>query len=249
MKKHPLVVAAVTLAVVLTGCVSPYDGSPDRTGTGALTGGAIGAGSGALIGSASGHAGEGALIGAAAGLIAGGLIGHSMDQEEQTRLRAQAPQTYARVEQRQPLSVADVKALAQARINDDVIISQIRNSRTVYRLSSADIIDLHNSGVSDKVIDYMINTAGSGGGAQVAPAPQPEVVYVPQPPPPPRVETVVMAPGPGYVWIGGEWMWNGGWVWTGGHWGYPPYPHSVWVGGNWNHGPRGWHRSPGHWRH
>ena len=33
---------------------------------------------------------------------------------------------------------------------DEVIISQIRNTRTVYRLVAADIIDLHNFGVSEE---------------------------------------------------------------------------------------------------
>jgi hypothetical protein len=37
----------------------------------------------------------------------------------------------------------------------------IRNSRTVYRLTTAEIIDLKESGVSNKVIDFMINTASS----------------------------------------------------------------------------------------
>ena len=57
------------------------------------------------------------MIGAAVGLLSGGLIGHSMDQEEQARLKTQAPVTYERVEQRQPLSLADVKALAKAGIS------------------------------------------------------------------------------------------------------------------------------------
>ena len=91
-----------------------------------------------------------------------------MDQDQQARLRAQSPQTYVRVDQGQPLGVADVKALAGAGISDDVIISQIRNSRTVYHLSAADIIDLHNSGVSDRVVNYMINTPTTAGAAAPA---------------------------------------------------------------------------------
>ena len=248
MKTYIVVLMLGVLALALTGCETPY-GTPDRTGTGALAGGGIGAASGALIGSASGSAGEGALIGGAVGAIAGGLIGHSMDMDEQARLRAQAPQTYVRVEQGQPLSVADVKALAQARLSDDVIISQIRNSRTVYHLGVSDIIDLKNSGVSERVIDYMINTATATGGAAAVAAPMPAgPAVVEAAPPPAPVETVLVSPGPGYVWVGGEWVWNGGWVWVGGHWVLPPYPHAVWVGGYWGRGPRGWYHSPGHWR-
>ena len=240
MKLHVLTLALAASAVGLTGCVSP-NGEPDNTASGAL----IGAGTGVLIGGANGRGGDGALIGAAVGAIAGGLIGHSMDQEQQARLRAQSPQTYVRVDQGQPLGVADVKALAGAGISDDVIISQIRNSRTVYHLSAADIIDLRNAGVSNQVIDFMINTPGTYGAVSV---PQAGAVYVAQPPPPPPAETVVVAPGPNYVWIGGEWVWNGGWIWVAGQWGYPPYPRAVWVRGYWYRGSHGWCRTAGHWR-
>jgi hypothetical protein len=242
MKLHVLTLTLAASAIGLTGCVSP-NGTPDYTGTGALEGGAIGAVSGAAIGGR--HGGEGALIGAAAGMIAGGLIGHSMDLEQQERLHQQAPQTYVRVDQGQPLGVADVKALARSGINDDVIISQIRNSRTIYHLSAADIIDLRDAGVSNRVIDFMINTPGTYG---AVPAPQVNTVVVAQPPPPAPVETVVVAPGPDYVWMDGEWVWNGQWFWVGGHWGYPPYPHAVWVRGYWGRGSHGWARVPGHWR-
>jgi hypothetical protein len=242
MKLHVFTLA-LAATVGLTGCVSP-NGEPDNTGTGALEGGAIGAVSGAAIGGRNG--GEGALIGAAVGAVAGGLIGHLMDQQQQERLHQQAPQTYVRVDQGQPLGVADVKALARSGINDDVIISQIRNSRTVYHLSAADIIDLRDAGVSNRVIDFMINTPSSIGGPPATP--QATTVVVTQPPPPPPAETVVVAPGPGFVWLDGEYVWNGGWIWVAGHWGYPPYPHAVWVRGYWGRGPHGWARVPGHWR-
>jgi len=240
MKPNIFAVLIGTSAVVLAGCETPY-GTPDRTATGALTGGAIGVASGALLGGR--HAGPAALVGGALGAVAGGLIGHSMDQEAQARLRQQAPQTYARLDQGQPLNLADVKALAEAKVSDEVIVSQIRNSRTVFHLSSADIIDLKNSGVDENVIDFMINTATSlAGVAQTSQA------IVAEAPPPAPVETTVIAPAPGYVWVGGEWIWNGGWVWMAGHWIVPPYPHAIWIHGGWERGPRGYRRVPGHWR-
>ena len=146
--------------MVLTGCQYP-NGEPNNTASGALIGGAMGAIAGAAIGGPR-NGGAGALIGAAAGAIAGSVIGNAMDQEQAEELRAQAPQTYVRVQQGQPLSLADIKALAAARVSDDVIINQIRNSHTVFHLSTADIIDLHNSGVSENVINFMINTPGRG---------------------------------------------------------------------------------------
>lgn len=236
MKFHVLGLCALGAAALLSGCETPY-GTPDRTGTGMLAGGAIGALSGAVIGGR--HAGEGALIGGAVGVIAGGLVGHSMDEQEQERLRAQAPQTYVRVEQGQPLAVADVKAMVSSRVGDDVIISQIQSTHSVYHLSAADIIDLHNAGVSENLIQYMIHTGDN--------APQ-DTVTATQAPPPPETETIVTSPDPSYVWIAGSWQWNGGWVWVGGHWAPPPYRAAVWVPGYWRAGPWGWRWVPGHWR-
>ena len=241
MKRCILTLPLAMVIVGLTGCEYP-NGDPNYTGTGALTGAAVGAVSGAAIGGER-HGGEDALIGAAVGAVAGGLIGNSMDRQQQERLRQQAPQTYARVDQGQPLSVADVKALAAAGVGDNVILSQIRNSHTIYHLSAADIIGMRNQGVSNQVIDFMINTPETLGAA-----PQATTVVVDQAPPPPPAETIVVAPGPGCVWIGGEWMWNGRWIWLAGHWGYPPYPRAVWIRGYWHEGPHGWQREAGHWR-
>lgn len=64
-------------------------GCATKTGTGALVGGAGGAGVGALIGSTSGNAGKGALIGGAVGALGGALIGHSMDDQDRKDSRDQ----------------------------------------------------------------------------------------------------------------------------------------------------------------
>ena len=168
MNRIMLLAAALLLAV---GCETP-EGRPDRTATGALTGGAIGAGTGAIIGNYAGHnTAEGAAIGGAVGLLAGGIIGNALDQQQRETLARQSPQTMQRVEQGQPLGLEDIKALAKAGVSDEVILSQIRNSRVVYRLTTAEIIDLKDSGVSNRVIDFMINTPS---------------LYPSPPPPPPR---------------------------------------------------------------
>ena len=208
---------AATAAVVLTGCVNP-DGSANSAGTGALVGGAFGAFTGAAMGGRW-HGGPDALMGAAAGALTGGSIGALVDHDRQERLKAQAPQTYERVDQGQPLSLADVKALAKAGITEDVIITQIQNSRTVFHLSAADIIDLRDAGVTDKVVNYMISTPSIVGASSETTGGT--TTYIAQSPPPPPVESVVVAPAPDYVWIGGEWVWNGGWFWVAGHWAVP----------------------------
>jgi hypothetical protein len=44
------------------------------------------------------------------------------------------------------------------------------------------------------------------------------------PPPPYAYRARGMAPGPGYVWVDGYWVFRGNhWHWVSGHWVRPPY--------------------------
>ena len=53
---------------------------------------------------------------------------------------------------------------------------------------------------------------------------------VDQDPPAPQYEVVGVAPGPGFLWIGGYYHWYGGrWVWYRGHYERPPHLGAVWV--------------------
>jgi hypothetical protein len=177
MKRYTMYLMVAAAGAWSAGCTSPT-GRPDYTASGALAGGATGA----IIGSMARHSGPGALVGGAVGAVFGGLVGHGMDQAQEAQLQAQAPQTWQHVEQGQPLTLADIKALAKAGIGDDLLISQIRNSRTIYRLSTADIIDLKNTGVNEKVIDFMINTPATVVQPQPQVAPEPRYYYATPPP-------------------------------------------------------------------
>ena len=78
--------------------------------------------------------------------------------------------------------------MAQQRVSDDVIISQIRTTGSVYQLSPTDIVWLKQNGVSDPVVQEMQATAVRvrgypGGPVYAVPAYTP--VYVVEPPPPP----------------------------------------------------------------
>ncbi len=137
--------------------VSSFASCENKAETGALSGAAIGATAGALI---SGRAG-GALIGGALGAAAGGLIGYGMDEQDRKSLQNQSPQTIQRIDQGQPLSMNDIKAMAKAGIASDVINNQIKATHSVYHLSSNDIIDLKDAGVADSVVNYMIQTGNS----------------------------------------------------------------------------------------
>ena len=49
--------------------------------------------------------------------------------------------------------------------------------------------------------------------------------HIPPPPPPPYAYRARgMAPGPGYVWADGYWVFRGNhWHWVTGHWAPPPH--------------------------
>jgi hypothetical protein len=69
----------------------------------------------------------------------------------------QPSQTSPVAPQEQNLSLADIKALAKAEVADDIVISQINNTRSIFSLTAQAIIELKNAGVSEKVIAYMMN--------------------------------------------------------------------------------------------
>lgn len=71
------IVGGALLSAVMLGCNT----TPVQDG--AVVGGALGAGLGAIVGNQSGRAGEGALIGAGAGALTGALVGDSLEKAEQ----------------------------------------------------------------------------------------------------------------------------------------------------------------------
>jgi len=61
------------------------------------------------------------------------------------------------------LSLYDIKALARAHVSDGVILRYLRDHGTVYSLNSDDVAGLRKAGVSQSVIDYMLQTPGAYG--------------------------------------------------------------------------------------
>jgi WXXGXW repeat (2 copies) len=95
----------------------------------------------------------------------------------------------------------------------------------------------------------------SGCVVAVRPAPvaavytEPAEVVVNEAPPAPLAEVVTVAPGPGYLWIGGYYHWYGGrWVWYRGHYERPPRAGMHWIAARYEF--RGGARVyiAGHWR-
>lgn len=144
--KHFLIFLLSSL-IFLSGCES-------KAGTGAAAGAGLGAVSGALIG---GNA-EGALIGGAIGAIGGAIIGSALDEQDRKIMEQNHPQTLKKIDRNEQLSTDDIKEMTKAGLNENVIISQIQGTGSIFYLSTDEIIDLKNQGVSQKVIDYMIQT-------------------------------------------------------------------------------------------
>src|SRR5438270_13550784 len=140
--------------LVLAGC-----STMSSTDKGIVGGGAIGAGTGALIGSATGHTGAGAAIGTAVGALSGGLIGNEIDENKRKTDAQIAAVQAQQVSSRGPLALAEVAQMSQQGISDAVIISQIRSTRSVYNLSPNEITWLKQQNVSDGVVMEMQATA------------------------------------------------------------------------------------------
>jgi outer membrane protein OmpA-like peptidoglycan-associated protein len=84
-----------------------------KTTKGAVVGGLVGAGAGALAGSQTGHTGTGAAIGAGLGALAGGFIGHALEKQERELKRIEA-ESYRRDQEVQDMAVrrnAETQAL------------------------------------------------------------------------------------------------------------------------------------------
>ena len=83
-----LTVCTIFCALVLCSCTNQIN----STGKGALAGGAIGAGTGAIIGNQTGHPGAGVAIGGGIGAVTGALIGNTMDSQDADRARVEEQQ-------------------------------------------------------------------------------------------------------------------------------------------------------------
>jgi uncharacterized protein YcfJ len=152
MKKALYFFISVLLILPVMGCQS----SPNRAPEGALIGGLIGAGAGAIIGNQGkdrdqGRT-EGALIGGAVGALTGALAGSQMQKQP-----AAAKQTPAQTQAMNPsqMSIQQIVDLSSQGINEDVIVDKIHLSNSRFNLSADDINYLKQNGVSQKVINAM----------------------------------------------------------------------------------------------
>jgi hypothetical protein len=133
--------------IATTSCAS-------NTGTGVIAASTFGA----TIGSISANR-EGALIGGAIGVVTGALVGHSLDVQDRRVMQKASPRTVDRMEKGEPLTISDVIKLSQNGVSDAAIIEYMDDCQTEYQLTQTQVRRLESTGVSQRVIEHMLQTA------------------------------------------------------------------------------------------
>ena len=153
MKNTVAVAVCASLLVSLTGCQS----SPNRAGEGALIGGLIGAGAGAIIGHQSGERDKGALIGGVTGALAGTLVGSQVQKQPAQGQQAAPAQQAAAPQAVNPnqMTIPQIIGMTRQGVHEDVIVDRIRLSNSRFVLSADDVAYLQQNGVHQKVISAM----------------------------------------------------------------------------------------------
>jgi hypothetical protein len=170
-KRPEVVVLFIVTLAALSGCCSPY-----RSDRGALMGGLLGAGTGAAIGDALGNAGAGAAIGAGVGALSGAAIGQELDNIEAANRQA-IEQQLGRQIAAGAVRMEDVVAMAQAGVDEELIVSHIQTHGAARPLTTDDVIFLHQQGVSSRVIKALQSPPQPARAASYQqPAPAPVIV-------------------------------------------------------------------------
>ena len=91
MKQVAVWSLAVVAALAATGCESMGTAAQSKRNQGAVLGGLLGAGTGAIIGNQTGHAGAGTAIGAGLGALGGGLMGNAMEGQDNRAMQQSTP--------------------------------------------------------------------------------------------------------------------------------------------------------------
>jgi hypothetical protein len=160
--------------------------------------------------------------------------------------------------------VPQVLQLVQAKVSDGIIVSYIQNSGTIYSLNAGEIVYLKQQGVSDSILNAMLNqrsrvtgstepaatTAGPAAtSVQTSSTTAPAVTYVQSAPP----SSVYVVPDT-QTYLYDSYYYSGY-----PYYGYYPWPYPAlslsfgfgdrwggWRGGGW-HGGGGFHGGGGGW--
>ena len=94
--KQMMAAGLVAAALIASGCESMGTAAQSKTTQGAVLGGLLGAGTGAIIGNQTDNAGAGTAIGAGLGALGGALVGHAMEENQQKAQQQSTPVATAR---------------------------------------------------------------------------------------------------------------------------------------------------------
>lgn len=179
------------LLIVVVPCLMSSGCCSNNTDRGALTGGLVGAGAGAVAGHAMGNTAAGAVIGAGVGALGGAAIGNSIDQDE-ARNRALIAQQLGRQIDPGAVTISDVIAMKRANVNDDLVINHIHAHGMAAPLQTNDLINLPQQGISSRVIQAMQESPPH--------VVQPQPVIVEEYPPPDYGPRIYIGPRYHHYW-------------------------------------------------
>ncbi len=152
---------AIGLLAVVSGCVEPGE----KTGIGAATGGAIGAGLGAIVGNQVGSTGEGLVLGGLAGAGAGAAMGNSLEVQDQAiQQQDEALERQERVIMAQQREIQELRRLGSDRVSyKDSIDRELSRGTTTTSTTTA-----YNSGSYNSASTARSGYSGSAGTASSA---------------------------------------------------------------------------------
>jgi hypothetical protein len=90
--------------------------------------------------------------------MSGTVIGAALDDQDRKIMNKTSPRTVERMDKGEPLTVGDVIKLSQGGISDDIIINYITESKTTYNLTQAQVNRMQEAGVSQRIINFMVDT-------------------------------------------------------------------------------------------
>jgi hypothetical protein len=85
-------------------------------------------------------------------------IASGLDTQDRKIMERSSPRTIDRMDRGEPLTLNDVIKLSQSGVNDDNIIQYMQTTKSSYHLSQTQIRRLQDAGVSQRVIDFMVNS-------------------------------------------------------------------------------------------
>jgi surface antigen len=141
----------IFVPLILTMASLLFSSCSTNTGTGAIAG--AGAAAGGIIGG-----GKAALIGGAVGIVTGGFVGATLDEQDRKVMERSSPRTVERMDRGEPLTVNDVIKLSQGGVSDTTIINYMQKTRSAYNLSQAQVRRLQDAGVSQRIVNYTIDS-------------------------------------------------------------------------------------------